>query len=182
MALCLALSRSIRGWCCDAVLEDQEETGWKYIHGDVFRFPPHKNIFCAFVGTGAQVRLLSILVQCSMIQPHSVLAKCCLQSTCKYGLRSQSDVQQHLHLCLDLRPFSGPAHGGYRPSTNLPHAVVDPAKGFALWTCPSHWMTWNTFCVALSQSEHNACLTTGPWQCRTWDSNIFVGSNDEPSC
>lgn len=21
--------------------EEQEETGWKYIHGDVFRFPPH---------------------------------------------------------------------------------------------------------------------------------------------
>ena len=38
-----------------AVLDDNEETGWKYIHGDVFRFPPHKNIFCAFVGTGAQV-------------------------------------------------------------------------------------------------------------------------------
>lgn len=38
-----------------AVLDDSEETGWKYIHGDVFRFPPHKNVFCAFVGTGAQV-------------------------------------------------------------------------------------------------------------------------------
>lgn len=38
-----------------AVLDDNEETGWKYIHGDVFRFPPHKNVFCAFVGTGAQV-------------------------------------------------------------------------------------------------------------------------------
>ncbi len=37
------------------VLDDNEETGWKYIHGDVFRFPPHKNVFCAFVGTGAQV-------------------------------------------------------------------------------------------------------------------------------
>ena len=38
------------------VLDDNEETGWKYIHGDVFRFPPHKNVFCAFVGTGAQVK------------------------------------------------------------------------------------------------------------------------------
>ena len=40
-----------------AVLDDQEETGWKYIHGDVFRFPPHKNLFCAFIGTGAQASL-----------------------------------------------------------------------------------------------------------------------------
>ena len=29
--------------------------GWKYIHGDVFRFPPYLNLFCAVVGTGTQV-------------------------------------------------------------------------------------------------------------------------------
>jgi hypothetical protein len=40
--------------CLTAAL-DEEESGWKYIHGDVFRFPPHKNVFCAFVGTGTQV-------------------------------------------------------------------------------------------------------------------------------
>lgn len=34
---------------------DEEESGWKYIHGDVFRFPPQKSLFCAFVGTGTQV-------------------------------------------------------------------------------------------------------------------------------
>ena len=38
-----------------AVLDDQEETGWKYVHGDVFRFPPQRSLFCAFVGTGSQV-------------------------------------------------------------------------------------------------------------------------------
>ena len=36
---------------------DEEESGWKYVHGDVFRFPEHKNLFCAFIGTGTQVRL-----------------------------------------------------------------------------------------------------------------------------
>lgn len=35
---------------------DEEEAGWKYIHGDVFRFPPNKSLFCSFVGTGSQVR------------------------------------------------------------------------------------------------------------------------------
>lgn len=39
---------------------DDEESGWKYVHGDVFRFPPQKNLFCAFVGTGSQVRLLQL--------------------------------------------------------------------------------------------------------------------------
>jgi len=34
--------------------DDQEDYGWKLIHGDVFRFPPLKNTFCSFVGIGAQ--------------------------------------------------------------------------------------------------------------------------------
>lgn len=34
--------------------DDQEDYGWKLIHGDVFRFPPHKNLFSAFVGLGVQ--------------------------------------------------------------------------------------------------------------------------------
>ena len=40
----------------DAAGLEEEESGWKYIHGDVFRFPPMKNLFCAFIGTGTQVR------------------------------------------------------------------------------------------------------------------------------
>jgi hypothetical protein len=35
--------------------EEEEDYGWKLIHGDVFRFPPHKNLFTAFVGLGAQL-------------------------------------------------------------------------------------------------------------------------------
>lgn len=34
--------------------DDQEDYGWKLIHGDVFRFPPQKNLFTAFVGLGTQ--------------------------------------------------------------------------------------------------------------------------------
>ena len=51
MQLCSALPDAALA----AVMDDSDETGWKYIHGDVFRFPPHKNLFCAFVGSGAQV-------------------------------------------------------------------------------------------------------------------------------
>jgi hypothetical protein len=36
---------------------DQEESGWKYLHGDVFRFPPHINLFSAAMGVGTQVSL-----------------------------------------------------------------------------------------------------------------------------
>ena len=33
----------------DDVIED-EDNGWKIVHTDVFRFPKHKNLFCAILG------------------------------------------------------------------------------------------------------------------------------------
>jgi hypothetical protein len=41
---------------------DSDESGWKFVHGDVFRFPQHKSLFCAFAGTGLQVLVLSFFV------------------------------------------------------------------------------------------------------------------------
>ena len=51
-------------FCSSAVTAamEEEEAGWKYIHGDVFRFPPGKSIFCAFVGTGTQIFFLSLFI------------------------------------------------------------------------------------------------------------------------
>jgi hypothetical protein len=40
--------------------QDEEDYGWKLVHGDVFRFPPNKNLFCAFVGVGAQFLCISL--------------------------------------------------------------------------------------------------------------------------
>jgi len=42
--------------------EDEEETGWKLVHGDVFRLPPASSVFCAYIGTGAQLFSLVILL------------------------------------------------------------------------------------------------------------------------
>ncbi|KAI6674285.1 hypothetical protein NL676_002191 [Syzygium grande] len=42
--------------------EDEEETGWKYIHGDVFRFPGYKSLFAAAVGSGTQLFTLTIFI------------------------------------------------------------------------------------------------------------------------
>lgn len=42
--------------------EDQEESGWKFVHGDVFRFPPGRSLFCAFIGTGLQLLVLTFCV------------------------------------------------------------------------------------------------------------------------
>ncbi|CAN1266633.1 Transmembrane 9 superfamily member 3 [Linum perenne] len=42
--------------------EDQEETGWKYIHGDVFRYPKYKSLFAASLGSGTQLFTLTIFI------------------------------------------------------------------------------------------------------------------------
>ena len=39
-----------------------EESGWKLVHGDVFRAPPHLSLMAALVGTGAQLALLVFCV------------------------------------------------------------------------------------------------------------------------
>ncbi|XP_057500832.1 transmembrane 9 superfamily member 3-like isoform X1 [Actinidia eriantha] len=42
--------------------DDQEETGWKYIHGDVFRFPKYKSFLAAALGSGTQLFTLTIFI------------------------------------------------------------------------------------------------------------------------
>jgi len=44
----------------DEALEE-EESGWKLIHGDVFRFPRNRELFCAAVGTGNQLTILTLV-------------------------------------------------------------------------------------------------------------------------
>ncbi|KAI5677942.1 hypothetical protein M9H77_08892 [Catharanthus roseus] len=43
-------------------VDDQEETGWKYIHGDVFRFPKYKSLFAAALGCGTQLFALTVFI------------------------------------------------------------------------------------------------------------------------
>lgn len=48
-------------WKINTFLKDRDvgdESGWKQIHGDVFRAPPHLLLFSALVGTGHQLSLL----------------------------------------------------------------------------------------------------------------------------
>ncbi|KAE8722723.1 hypothetical protein F3Y22_tig00013738pilonHSYRG00072 [Hibiscus syriacus] len=40
------------------ITNEEEETGWKYIHGDVFRFPEHKSLFAAALGSGTIAMLV----------------------------------------------------------------------------------------------------------------------------
>jgi transmembrane 9 superfamily member 2/4 len=44
----------------DIDIEDNEdEFGWKLIHGDVFRAPPHRMFLSVFIGNGLQILLMS---------------------------------------------------------------------------------------------------------------------------
>ncbi|CAD7700344.1 unnamed protein product [Ostreobium quekettii] len=46
----------------DEMGDDQEESGWKYLHGDVFRFPRPLSLFCAMLGTGTQILVIAIFI------------------------------------------------------------------------------------------------------------------------
>lgn len=39
-----------------------DDSGWKQVHGDVFRRPAHVVLYSAFVGTGTQLLLLALIV------------------------------------------------------------------------------------------------------------------------
>jgi len=41
---------------------EEEESGWKLIHGDVFRFPQQSTFFCAAVGSGNQLLVSTFIV------------------------------------------------------------------------------------------------------------------------
>ncbi|KAE8682448.1 Transmembrane 9 superfamily member 5 [Hibiscus syriacus] len=55
--------------------EEDREVGWKYIHGDVFRYPQHKSLFCAVMGMGTQlltlVFCLFVLVCLGILYPYN---------------------------------------------------------------------------------------------------------------
>ncbi|KAK9059964.1 hypothetical protein SSX86_020668 [Deinandra increscens subsp. villosa] len=60
------LRRDISKYACDVedaeTAENQEQAGWKNIHGDVFRFPKHKSLFAAALGSGTQLLILIVAI------------------------------------------------------------------------------------------------------------------------
>lgn len=41
-----------------------EETGWKLVHGDVFRPPRHPRLFSALIGSGIQIFFMALITIC----------------------------------------------------------------------------------------------------------------------
>lgn len=44
--------------------ETIEETGWKLVHGDVFRPPPNPRLFAAVIGSGIQIFFMALITIC----------------------------------------------------------------------------------------------------------------------
>eukprot|EP00667_Euglena_gracilis_P006954 EG_transcript_7022 len=42
--------------------EFTEDSGWKQVHADVFRVPPHPSLFCALIGTGYQLCFMVVAI------------------------------------------------------------------------------------------------------------------------
>ncbi len=43
-------------------VDEAEETGWKFVHADVFRFPAHPNLFSAAIGSGTQILVMTFVI------------------------------------------------------------------------------------------------------------------------
>lgn len=65
MIMVRTLRRDIDRYNADDGIDDAiEETGWKLIHGDVFRPPKNSRLFAAVVGSGIQIFLMSLITLC----------------------------------------------------------------------------------------------------------------------
>ena len=83
---------------------EQEETGWKYLHGDVFRFPPHINLISAMMGVGAQTLVIALVIFAmalvGMFYPYNrgaMLAACVVLYALTAGISGEGDAETPLH-------------------------------------------------------------------------------------
>ncbi|KAJ8915612.1 hypothetical protein NQ315_003396 [Exocentrus adspersus] len=62
MIMVRTLRRDIAKYNADESYDDTiEETGWKLVHGDVFRPPKYSRLFAAIIGSGIQIFLMSLI-------------------------------------------------------------------------------------------------------------------------
>ena len=47
--------------------EALEETGWKLVHGDVFRPPRYPRLFASIIGTGVQLFGMGVVTICKCV-------------------------------------------------------------------------------------------------------------------
>jgi transmembrane 9 superfamily protein 2/4 len=66
MIMVRTLRRDIAKYNADESFDETiEETGWKLVHGDVFRPPKNSRLFAAVVGSGIQIFLMALITLCT---------------------------------------------------------------------------------------------------------------------
>ena len=65
MILIRTLRRDIARYNSEMSIDDSvEETGWKLVHGDVFRPPKNSRLFVAIIGSGIQLFFMALITIC----------------------------------------------------------------------------------------------------------------------
>lgn len=68
MIMVRTLRRDIARYNTEDNIEDTlEETGWKLIHGDVFRPPRHPRLFASVIGSGIQIFFMALITICKCL-------------------------------------------------------------------------------------------------------------------
>jgi transmembrane 9 superfamily protein 2/4 len=62
MILLRTLNRDISKYNDRSMEEASEETGWKLVHGDVFREPPYPKLYAVCIGSGVQIVCMAVLI------------------------------------------------------------------------------------------------------------------------
>lgn len=65
MIMVRTLRRDIARYNSDEGIEEAlEESGWKLVHGDIFRPPRNSRLFAAIIGSGVQIFLMTLVTIC----------------------------------------------------------------------------------------------------------------------
>lgn len=65
MIMVRTLRRDIAKYNAEEGIDEAiEETGWKLVHGDVFRPPRNSRLFAAVIGSGIQIFFMSLITIC----------------------------------------------------------------------------------------------------------------------
>lgn len=75
---------------CLIAVDEAEETGWKFVHADVFRFPAHPNLFSAVIGSGTQILVMTFVIFGLALVRVLSLSLCMPSTACQSGTVTNS--------------------------------------------------------------------------------------------
>lgn len=68
MIMVRTLRRDIAKYNAEEGIDEAiEETGWKLVHGDIFRPPKNSRLFAAVIGSGIQIFFMALITICKLL-------------------------------------------------------------------------------------------------------------------